>query len=141
VRLGTWRQEAIPLHARYGDDALAVWAALLNGWNGCDIAGHAVWLLAGHGFVVEIPQQHAGSLEVIKAINAVECAERGRINGRRSLVLELRLLVLGGAAARLRLQRRAAVLGVDGAIVSQQQITADKGAFALVAFERAFFGI
>ena len=38
-------------------------------------------------------------------------------------------------------ERDAAIFGVDGAVVSKEEIAADEGAAALEAFEGTFFGI
>jgi len=45
------------------------------------------------------------------------------------------------AALAIAVQRNASILCVDGAVVSEQKIASDEGAFALHALERALFRV
>ena len=104
-------------------------------------------LLAGHSLVVEVGHQHGGRLDVDVAhaiFAGVELVERGRVDGHGGLGGPRRgrlLRLVVGATLLLAGQRRAAIFGVDGAVVAEQQVAAHKGAAALEALEGAFFGV
>lgn len=120
------------------------------GWGdaGIVVVGHQLRLLAGHGLVVEVGHEHGGSLEVgvfyglVAVLDLLEggggivgVVGSGGLRGPRvgSLV--------GGAALLLAGQGGAAVFGVDGAVVAQEEVAAHKGAAALEALEGALFGV
>lgn len=127
---------------RVGDDGLHQRGAR-GGDDGLVVLGHHLGLLARHGLVVEVGHQHGGGLHLlVHDIVVFDVLEGGgRIEGRGGLGGAGVGGLVGGAALLLAGQRRAAVFGVDGAVVAKQQVAAHKGAAALEALEGPLFGI
>ena len=105
------------------------------------VVGHDLGLLAGHGFVVEVGHQHGGSLHLlVHDVAVLDLLERGGgLKGRGLGGASVGGLV--GAALLLAGQGRAAIFGVDGAVVAEEEVATYKGAAALEALEGSLFGV
>lgn len=101
-------------------------------------------ILTGHGCsLLEVGHQHGGVLHAERVIAIAKLLERrlvevGELGGcvRRALAAAGRV-----ASLRLCLEGHAAVFGVDGTVVSQQEVSPDEGGAAFAAFERSFFRV
>ena len=155
VRLGLrdgLRHELVPLHLGQRDGARGVRDGGLE-QRGALGECHSRSVLVGanasvaHGgrrLVVQVGHQHRRRLEIHHAIAAgLDLLQGQGVDGCDS-----RLGGTGqggrlGASASLHVavEGDAAILGVDGAVVSQQQVAAHEGTPTLHALERAFLGI
>ena len=99
--------------------------------------------------VMEVGHEHRRRLEVDEAVAAdLDLLQRGRVDGgdgglgrRPSRSRHGRRPGRGRPPFDVGGQRDAAILGVHGAIVSEQQVAPDEGAAALEALERSLLGI
>ena len=100
----------------------------------------------GGCFMLKVGYQHCSVLKIKIALTAclyllqrrrVHVQTDGRLGGRRRL--------RGGFCARPPLdfadERSTAIFCVHGAIVSQEQVSSDEGAPALLTLERSLFGV
>lgn len=155
VRLGLGdrlRHELVPRHLRQrdgargvGDGGLEERGARREGHSGSGLVGADARVAHGRrGLVVEVGHQHRGRLEVHHAVAAgLDLLQGGGVDGRDG-----RLGGPGqgrglgaGAALHVAVEGDAAVLGVDGAVVSQQQVASHEGTSTLHALEGAFLGV
>jgi hypothetical protein len=91
---------------------------------------------------MKVPKQHAGSLQVIETIYAVvQGIQGGHLCGGGGSLLCSRIGILVGTTPGLGLEGRTAVLCMDRPIVSEQQVSTYKGAFAFVALEGPLLGV
>lgn len=103
--------------------------------------GHEVRLLAGHR--LEVGHQHGRRLDVNHPVAACfyllqrRCVDRNGCLRWPSAVCALRCC----SSLDFAVQWDAAILRVDGAVVTQKQITPDECAPTFEAFERSFFGV
>lgn len=105
-----------------------------------------VLVLIRHGgrcFVMKVGHQHCGSFKVNHTLTALfYLFQRRRIQPDGWLC---RCGLWRGFRARPSLdfadERDSSIFGVDGTVVSQQEISSDEGASTLLTFEGSLFGV
>lgn len=93
--------------------------------------------------MVQVGHQHRGRLEVDHAITTgFDLFEGGRVDGHGRLRWHGCGSRLGsGASLDITVKRHPSILGMNSTVMTEEEIAAHKGASALEAFERTFFGV
>jgi hypothetical protein len=92
---------------------------------------------------MEICYKHGSGLNIEDSITASLHLLQGRsVDGDGSLGRAVDSAGFGtGAALAIAVERNATILGVDGAVMSEEKIATDKCTSTLHALERTFFGM
>lgn len=143
--------EGVPGHLRHGQGTRQIRHRVVEHggviWRVRDWGLVKLVLLGGHGgssFVMKVGHQHRSSLEINHTITAsLYLFQRCRV--------QFQVTLGGGSLGRRSLCSRtsfdladewcSSIFGMDGPVVSQEQVSSHKGASTFQAFERTLFGV